>query len=307
METRVAYGAVGLFVVLLGLALIGLALWMGSGITSPDYRLYSIYFSESVSGLYVNAPVRYRGVPVGEVRQLDIASNDPERVHVVVAIVEGTPIKVDTRAQLATQGVTGILNIELTGGTRDSLPLVSENEPPYPTIESTPSLFERLDNALTEGVATLSGLNDRVSQILSPENQAAISTILHNVAGVTATLNDNRERIDRSLEHAERMFEAGAQAADGLPETLSTFRTTLEEFQSLAQELEATSVRFRTLSESGETGIRDFTHVTLPQINALIGQMQALTENLTRLSEELREDPNSLIFGRELPPPGPGE
>src|SRR5690625_5577071 len=114
MESRVSYAAVGAFVLILSTALIGLGLWLGSDVSVQNQSRYSVYFTESVSGLYTNAPVKYHGVIVGRVEQMALARQDPQRVHVILAINEGTPIKIDTKAKLDPQGVTGVVYIELT-------------------------------------------------------------------------------------------------------------------------------------------------------------------------------------------------
>ena len=76
--------------------------------------------TESVSGLNLNAPVRYRGVDVGRVRAIALAPGNVEQVQVTLDIERGTPVKEDTVAMLETQGLTGIAYVDLTAGRRDS-------------------------------------------------------------------------------------------------------------------------------------------------------------------------------------------
>jgi phospholipid/cholesterol/gamma-HCH transport system substrate-binding protein len=59
---------------------------------------------ESVSGLYVNAPVKFRGVEVGRVNALGLRPDNPQQVRITLAIESGVPITVDTVATLAFQG-----------------------------------------------------------------------------------------------------------------------------------------------------------------------------------------------------------
>ena len=76
--------------------------------------------TESVAGLNLNAPVRYRGVDVGRVRKIALAPGNVEQVQLTLDIERGTPVKEDTVATLQTQGLTGIAFVELTAGHRDS-------------------------------------------------------------------------------------------------------------------------------------------------------------------------------------------
>ncbi|MDE2089916.1 MAG: MCE family protein, partial [Gammaproteobacteria bacterium] len=114
METKVNYAVVGLFVLVLGAALIGIVLWLSAGnFNRQAYVTYYAYMQESVSGLNVNAPVKYHGVDVGRVRRIMLDPHDPARVRLVLDVVRGTPVKTDTVAMLAAQGLTGIAYVEL--------------------------------------------------------------------------------------------------------------------------------------------------------------------------------------------------
>jgi phospholipid/cholesterol/gamma-HCH transport system substrate-binding protein len=69
METKVNYAIVGAFVLVLGAALIAGILWLASGGGfEKKYDFYLALVGESVAGLNLNAPVKYRGVDVGKVR-----------------------------------------------------------------------------------------------------------------------------------------------------------------------------------------------------------------------------------------------
>jgi phospholipid/cholesterol/gamma-HCH transport system substrate-binding protein len=307
MESRVSYAAVGVFVLVLTAALIGVALWLGSDVSVQRYDRYSIYFRESVAGLYMNAPVKYQGVVVGRVERIQLAEENPELVHVVAAIQEGTPVKTDTRATLDPQGVTGVVHIELTGGSREAPLLVSEGGRPYPVIESEPSLFNRLDQALTQGLQTLDRLAGQVSGVLNDENQQNLSQTLANLAQFSQTLAANSDRLAQTLENAERLTDSGAKAAAALPDTLAEVRETLDRWQALAERLEAVGVKVEGMAETGQRELNQIGRTTIPEANALITELRRLTENLDRLSEDLRENPRMLLFGRPRGEPGPGE
>lgn len=156
MEEKVNFTVVGLFVLVLSTALVGGTLWLSSGKTyGTAYDTYHIYMKESVAGLNLNAPVRYRGVDVGRVRKITLAPGNVEEVQVTLAIETGTPVKVDTVAVLQTQGLTGIAFVDLAGGGRDSPVLAARNGEPYPVIRTGPSLMVRLDASLIDAAVTL--------------------------------------------------------------------------------------------------------------------------------------------------------
>ncbi len=106
METKVSYAIVGAFVLVLSVAIAGGVLWISSGrVARKDYDTYLAYFTESVSGLNRQAPVKYKGVEVGSVREIGLDPTDPQRVQLVLAIERGVPIKQDTVAVLSVQGL----------------------------------------------------------------------------------------------------------------------------------------------------------------------------------------------------------
>jgi phospholipid/cholesterol/gamma-HCH transport system substrate-binding protein len=156
MEEKVNYALVGVFVLVLGAALVGGVLWLSSSRSyGTSYDLYQTYMQESVAGLNLNAPVRYRGVEVGRVQKIALAPGNVEQVQLMLAIESGTPIKADTVAVLSMQGLTGIAFVDLTGGSRDAPALETKAGEPYPVIRSGPSLMVRLDASLVDAAQTL--------------------------------------------------------------------------------------------------------------------------------------------------------
>ena len=92
METRASYLIVGSFVLALGAALVGFALWLTQDQLNAAVARYDIRFSGSVSGLQVGSNVSFRGVPVGEVSAVSIDPSDIERVLVTIEIPDTVPV-----------------------------------------------------------------------------------------------------------------------------------------------------------------------------------------------------------------------
>ena len=72
MENKSHALAAGLFVVVLMALVIGLSLWLGRDNTA--YTRYELSTQERVSGLQMQAAVRYKGVPVGKVVGIEFDS-----------------------------------------------------------------------------------------------------------------------------------------------------------------------------------------------------------------------------------------
>ena len=81
------YPLVGLFVLVLGSALIAGMLWLASGgALQKTYDLYLAIEDESVAGLTLTSPVKYSGVDVGKVRDIRLDPGNPQRVNLLFAI-----------------------------------------------------------------------------------------------------------------------------------------------------------------------------------------------------------------------------
>ena len=120
MEPKVNYIVVGAFVLLLGFTVLGAIFWLGKTDYRGIYDRYDVYTRESVAGLSVDSTVKYRGVDVGRVKEVVLNPENPEEVRITLNIVGGTPVKTDTQAVLVTQGLTGLVTLNLTGGTREA-------------------------------------------------------------------------------------------------------------------------------------------------------------------------------------------
>ncbi|KPK37590.1 MAG: hypothetical protein AMJ69_11005 [Gammaproteobacteria bacterium SG8_47] len=223
MEEKVNFAVVGVFVLVFSAALIGGVLWLSSGKSyGKSYDLYHTYMRESVAGLNVNAPVRYRGVEVGRVKRIELAPGNVEQVQLTLAIASGTPVKVDTVAILSTQGLTGIAFVDLRGGSRDAPNLKNETEEGYPVIRSGPSLMVRLDASLIDA-----------------------SHMLRNAARLSEELPTLVQRIQRSADVFDDMSNELARAGTNASvkftsETLPEVHKLVEELRDMAASLQRT-------------------------------------------------------------------
>ena len=214
METKVNYAVVGVFVLALGAALVAGILWIASGgAFQKHYDLYLAIEEESVAGLNLNAPVKFNGVDVGKVRDIQLDTADPKRVTLTFAIESGTPIKTDTEAVLKTQGLTGIAYVELSGSSAGAPPLRAAAGEKYPVIRTKPSLSARLENILTTVLAKLDSTSNNINELLSDENRLAIKNTLANLAAVTQTVAARKGTLDAGIANAAKTFDNSARVS----------------------------------------------------------------------------------------------
>jgi phospholipid/cholesterol/gamma-HCH transport system substrate-binding protein len=304
----VNYAVVGAFVLALGGLLIAGVLWLASGgAFKAKYDLYLAIEDESVSGLNLNAPVKYNGVEVGKVRSIQLDPANPERVRLLFAIARGTPIKEDTVAVLKTQGLTGIAYVELSGGARDAAPLRAAEDAPYPEIRTKPSLGARLENVLTTALAKLDRMSSSIDALLSEKNQAAFTSTLADIAAVSRTFAARRDVIDAGIINAGRTVDASARASAQFGPVIERIGRSADSIEKLGNEASAASRSAgRTINTMGGD-LQRFTGETLPELERLLEELTDLSASLRRLSNQTERNPSSVLFGRIPVPDGPGE
>ncbi len=304
METKVNYAVVGAFVLVLGAVLVAGVLWLASGgMFQKKYDLYRAIENESVAGLNLNAPVKYNGVDVGKVRQIQLDPGNPEQVNLLFAIEHGTPIKVDTVAILKTQGLTGITYVELSGGTKGSAPLRATAGSKYPVIRTQPSLGARLENVLTTVLAKLDSTSNNINAILSDENQASFKNALADIATVAHTFAARKDTLDAGMTDAARTLENTSHASAQLGPVIKRIERSAEAIEKMGNEVASAG---KTVNSVG-ADVKRFTAETMPELERLLGELSVLSASLRRLTEQTERNPSSLLFGRRPVPEGPGE
>lgn len=312
METKVNYTLVGAFVLGLSALLILGILWLASGGGfQKKYDVYQALVGESVAGLSVSAPVKYRGVDVGKVQDIRLDPANPEQVRLLFAIERGAPIKEDTEAVLKTQGLTGIAYVELSGGSRESPPLKAKVAGGYPEIRTKPSLSARLENLLTTVLAKLDSTGDSVNKILSDENVAAFKTTLANLSVLTKTLAARKDTIDAGIASAARTFDNSARVTEKLAAelgpTLERVGKSADAVRKMGDEAAQASASAGRAVDSIGSDVKRFTADALPELQRLLGEMNTLTGQLRRFIHETERNPRGFLFGKKPVPEGPGE
>ncbi|MBM4189950.1 MAG: MCE family protein [Betaproteobacteria bacterium] len=333
MESKVNFAVVGMFVLVLGTLLIGGVLWLSSGKSyRKTYDPYRVYMSESVSGLSLDAPVRYRGVQVGSVRRIELAPGNPEMVRLTLNIEHGTPVKQDTVAVLRVQGLTGIAHLELSGGSRAAPPLQASASEEYPVIRTGPSLMLRLDTAITALLANLNRSSESINALLDEENRNALRNTLVSLERVSAALAARSDEIERGLNQAARAMENTARltaranaelpqlnqriqhSADAFDRMANRGAQTMENAGQLLQRIQRSADAFDRMAAEGTRAgsntanmVESVRAEALPEARQTITELRETTAALRRFAGALERNPGMLLRGRQTIPPGPGE
>ena len=312
MESRVNYAAVGAFVIVLMLVLIAGIVWLSAGLGRHEYQYYVAYVTESVSGLNRNAPVKYRGVDVGVVREIGLRPGNPEQVRLLMAIESGTPVKEDTVAILSVQGLTGIAFIDLTGGSPQSPLLAARQGEPYPVIPTGPSLLARLDSAASQMFTNIERVSDSLTAFATDENQRAFHEALASIRAFTAQLEqvldeENTEKIDESLAALHRVSTALAGRAESIEDMIDNLHAASEGLPGTVEMLGDAGESFSRTMNLAEGEVRYLSQQVTPQAAAVLADLRRASESLERFAEAIENDPALLLHGRRERAAGPGE
>ena len=120
METRAHHVVIGLFTLIVVSAALLFCLWLTNAGSNRQFKLYDIVFNEPVSGLSQGSIVQYSGIRVGEVTQLHLDSENPNKVWARIRVSASTPIREDTQARLTVAGITGTSIFNLAAAPRQA-------------------------------------------------------------------------------------------------------------------------------------------------------------------------------------------
>ena len=309
METRSNNVWVGAVTLVLFAALVAFILWIAR-INGDSQNEYDIFFKQSVDGLAKGSEVTFSGVPVGQVSQIELWKKDPSFVRVRIEVDEKTPILQGTTATM--QGsFTGVSNIQLEGAVRGAPPITQPGpEDDVPVIPTKRGGFgELLNNAplLLERLATLT---ERLTAVLSDDNQKAITGILANTDRLSSNLADASPQLSRTMAELQvtlrqagatlQQFERVAGSTDKLlnrdgASLAVQMRSTLASAKGAADELQATLNAARPAAER-------LNQSTLPAAEAAIRDLRATTRALRSVTEKIDDGgAGALIGGSKLP------
>lgn len=304
MENKAYALAAGLFTLLLGASVIVAAMWFSGRTEAQD-----TYFLESrypVTGLNLQAPVRLRGVDVGKVASIQFDAEDPRLILIGIAVNSATPLTRGTIGQLGSQGVTGLSYVMLDddGSKPEPLPPSRDRTARIPVRSS---FIDELSGSGKDLIAEFGQVARRLNVLLDEKNQAQLMRTLagvETVAGRVVALTHDIQPVAGNVTALTADARQTLQRADTLLANLNSLT------QQLAQRVDTLDRVAKSAEQIGGSA-QSFSSAALtesmPRINQLLEELARNSRNLDRLLIEVSEQPATLLFGRPLPAPGPGE
>jgi phospholipid/cholesterol/gamma-HCH transport system substrate-binding protein len=308
-ETYALY--TGLFVLVLGSALIAASVWLGH--YGEERDVYIVSTRAAVSGLNAESTVLYRGVQAGKVALIQFDPKDSRNILVKIEVKKELPITHGTFAKLRTQGLTGLAQIELGDTGKNQEPLVTSKENPA-LIPLQPSLLDKLSESGGNILERTEILLTRLSELLDDESRGHLRGILANVEAATGKITDLEQRLDKTLAETHDTAAAFKGAGIEIKGAAEQAKKTLAQFNAVPAELQKLSARMQTLAESanalalsGKTATDSTAKTTLPQLNSVLEELRATSTQIRKLTGLLEKDPQAMLYGKMPPEPGPGE
>ena len=321
METRANHLLIGSVVLAALAGMFAFAIWLAKVELDREFDFYETFFTGSVTGLTVGGDVRFNGIPVGTVEQLQIDPDNPRRVRALLTVQQGTPIRTDTLASLEFQGITGVVYVQLSGGSADA-PMLKEQTPDgqLPIIASRRSSIQELFEGAPELIARALVLLESVNAFASPENQQSFSKLLANAAELSERMAGRGDEIERMIVNADRMaadLQATVaqlnrlvgrlgQVADGADATLSVARgaigavdQTVDEIGRTAQSIDRLSREFELLLKTNREPIEVFASQGLVEFTRFVEEARLLVASATRFVDDLQANPAQFLLGKQ--------
>lgn len=285
------YFRLGLFVFAGFAAILALILVFGTGQLFKKTMMAETYIEQSITGLDVGAPVRFRGVKVGQVTSIGLSgslyeTNEPfpeRKEYVVVRMqIDGNEDELlgpdkklpkDLRARVKSQGITGVNYVELdyVRDMNNYKALPYSWKPEYLVIDSLPSQTDIFFSGIRKVLDNLGEMN-------LAETQKKFDVLLTNLNTIIGGDGKDNAGIAKSVERLNvllgRIDEVANQA----------------ELELLMREVIATTVILRqTLSSmQGDT-------ITS------IDNLKQITDQLNDFAKVASRYPSSMVWGE--PPP----
>ncbi len=294
METRSNHVLVGAVVLAMLAGLLLFTVWL-AGLSNKKTRCFDIYFAQAVGGLNKGSTVSFSGVPVGAIEQISLLPDRPEFVWVRINVDDETPVLQGTTAEIKGVGFTGVSEIQLTGAVKGGRAITQPGPQGCPVLPSSASGLGALLNSAPELIDRIQRLTERLTELLSDENQNSIADILENVEKTTDVLAARAPDLADAIGDARiaaRNAGIAAQRVGLLAD--STTRMINEDARPAAQDLrkaiagvERASSNLDAMIADARPGVQNLTKSTLPEANRLVRDLRELTTSMRAFTDRL--------------------
>ena len=300
---------VGLFIISGLLLIVVLTIWLGATkfFTRGFYAV--TFFDESVQGLNIDAPVKYRGVMVGMVEKIRVAS-DGALIEVILKLELNEDMMKENLnsivSQLRVVGITGSMFVELDRpkhGEKLFLP-GSEIATDYPVIPSKQSDIVLLISSLSDLADQLkqlhiSSIGDSFSSFLKKLNTIIdslnLQEVSENIRQFSIKLNKavDGEKIRSILEHTDEAAAAFESVVKSLSSNTEPVGDIIAEVNLATQKLNKIFTQIDAVTDKTEISVTAVTKY----LTVIMQQLEYIMDNMERFSAKIADQPSQLLLG----------
>ncbi len=321
MEKKVNFVILGVFMMGLFLSAIVIILWLNNYSSDEKYKYFKVNTKDSVSGISIKAPVKYRGVAIGEVEDIFINPNNSEEVSIKIKVKYSSPIKEDTYAVIEPQGITGLSYIQLEGGSNSS-PLLKTSKENLGIIQAKASFFTQINTTLRVIGEKSEKLLDNANRVLSEKNIKNIEHILDNTAKISSSLekltaklekhSKNFEKIIKNANKVEMATISAAKRVSAMSNTISnavetTGVSTMVKMSVAADSLRSTMDKIGKKMDDGLFDVQSAAREITVPLNQSLQRLDAALTETESLVEQLKHSPSDILYKHSNQKLGPGE
>jgi paraquat-inducible protein B len=324
MSIRANPTAIGLFMI--GAAVLAVAgvLVLASSTWFSKQSTFVSYFGESVNGLEVGAPVKFQGVPVGQVTEILIQIESRDRSFQVPVQYDvdltrltsqtGTFLDLEDpavlrrqianglRAQLQMESiVTGQLYVELAYRTDPAVAELEDRPTRYPEIPTSPSLLSAFGTQAGSVVGDVLTILFRVNEMLEAVNMEELNRSVVASAQAVERLADSDE-IRAALVEVPGMTAQVSSTMEEIQLLAARLGGTIDPLQiqmaGTSEELILTLQSMRALVEESRGVFTPDSGLGYEMEGAMVS-MQGAADALRSLALSLERNPDMLLRGKK--------
>lgn len=315
MATPTNHWKLGLFVVVSVLIGMGVLVFLGARTLAKDTVSYVSYFDESVQGLELGSPVKFRGVTIGRVSLIDIAS-DGRHVEVTLEVIvqqlerlnldkiteEGVGLFLhpDLRVQLTSTGLTGVKFIlidflDSRTNPRPKLPF----KVPRNYIPPAHSTMKNIEDSLVRTAQTFPVLAERL--LVTLDKVGVIVDDIHG-KGLPEKAIGTLDQTTRSMQELERQLSAleAGKLSSQAQQNLTSVNVSLTKMNALLDHMQSDkgllASAVRTSNSLGDLARN--ANTLSPQTEDTLREIRGAAQSIRKLANALEREPDMLIKGR---------
>jgi phospholipid/cholesterol/gamma-HCH transport system substrate-binding protein len=227
METRANYVLIGLFTLVGFVGILGFLVWLTNSQLNQQYTHYQTRFT-SVSGLDRASTVRFAGLSVGQVTDLQLSPNRDGTVTVIMQVDANTPVRTGSTATITAQGVTGTSYIEISPGEPNQALLVDASPDEIPEIPAAVGFLQSLTEDVPNLINEVQTLITDMQAVVGPENRQRVDTILSNLEDGSADIRETLDNFSKVASSVGTSVSDIATFTEGLSGITKSVEQTLE-------------------------------------------------------------------------------